>query len=224
MKLKKLKDMKKIFTYTMMAMMAMLSFTSCEEDDSYIADTLRNRDWQGYIGAYYQDRWRLSGSEYATVMRFESKDVFYTSGRGYEVDYDTRSPYQDYAYCTFKWFVVDGEITLIYDDAKWSPIYIVDYHLYSTHFYGYIYDGTNRRIQFDLENRGAFDGWGNYNTTGGYGDFINQNYYYARELTLDGEPIAKKPLVLDRTEEARLYSGEPDAVSIASGVFAEAMK
>lgn len=218
--------MKKIFTYMMMAMTVVTMFTSCQEEDGYLATTLRNRDWQGYIGAYYQDRWRLSGSEYETVMRFESKDEFYTSGRGYEVNFDTRSPYEDYAYCTFKWFIVDGEITLIYDDSKWDPIYIVDYHLYSTHFYGYIYDGTNRRIKFDLTADGTFDGWDTYRgySTGSYGDFWDQQYYYSRKaMSEDDFNMVEQPLVINRTEEARKNSGEPDAVSIASGKFAEAM-
>ena len=39
----------------------------------------------------------------------------------------------------------------------------------------------------------------------------------------DGQP-ASDVLILDRTEEARQYSGEADAVSIASGIFAEKMK
>lgn len=218
--------MKKIFTYTMMALTALVMFTSCEDDDGYIATTLRNRDWQGYIGAYYQNRWRLTGDEYATVMRFESKDEFYTSGRGYEVDYDTRSPYQDYAYCTFKWFIVDGEITLIYDDSKWNPIYIErNYYLTSSHFAGFINDGSGRTIRFDLENA-EFDGWDNYGRygTGGYGGFSNQQYYHAPKAK-PGEALteAKAPLVLDRTEQVRRESGVADAVSIASGKFAEAM-
>lgn len=225
--------MKKIYVYMQMlvvAMMAMTVFTSCEEDDQYLASTLRNRDWQGYIGAYYQDRWGISGSEYATVMRFSSKDEWYTSGRGVELDYNTRSPHSDYAYCTFKWFIVDGEITLIYDDSKWNPIYIIDYALSSTYFRGYIYDGSNRRIKFSLENSsyGDWDYYGGY-TSGSkhYGDFSNQNFYWSRQATsfddADGQP-ASDVLILDRTEEARQYSGEADAVSIASGIFAEKMK
>ena len=42
--------MKKIFTYTVMALTALVMFSSCEDDDGYLATTLRNRDWQGYIG------------------------------------------------------------------------------------------------------------------------------------------------------------------------------
>ena len=207
-----------------------LVFTSCEKTDSYIAEQLRNRDWQGYIDAYYQDRWGISGDEYATVMRFTSRDSWYTSGRGEELNY-SRYSRNDYAYCTFKWFIVDGEITLIYDDDKWNPIYILDYRLNDSRFYGYIWDGTNRRIQFDLENV-AYNDWGYYNrSAGGYGTFSNQHYYRSREAqapigdddTLLSTPQsdATEPLVIDRTEQVRQQSGEPEAVSIVSGIFAE---
>ncbi len=151
--------------------------SSCEDSDSYLADLLRNRDWQGYIGAYYQDRWGITGNEYQTVMRFTSSDAWATSGRGEELDYNTNPRYRNsYAYCTFKWFIVDGEITLIYDDSLWEPIYIVDYRLTSTRFSGYIYDGTNRHIEFALTNE-YYDDWGYYRRgNGGYGDFSNPRY------------------------------------------------
>ena len=52
--------MKKIYslllTLTLCAT-ATTTFTSCEEEDDYIAQKLREGDWQGYIGAYYSDRW-----------------------------------------------------------------------------------------------------------------------------------------------------------------------
>lgn len=216
--------MKKTYTYFMMLAMAVVAlpmFTSCEEDDQYLADQLRNKDWQGYIGTYYSDRWGLSGEDFNTVMHFTSKDSWYTSGRGEELDYRTGSRY-DYAYCTFKWFIVDGEITLIYDDDKWQPIYIVDYSLNASRFRGYIYDGTNRRIKFDLRNE-AYNDWNYYDQrSGGYGDFSNQNYYHSRTAPdFDDE---NRPLVIDRTEEARQFSGESDAVSIVSGIFAERLQ
>ena len=201
---------------------AITTLTSCEEDDDYIAQQLRNGDWQGYVGAYYSNRWNLSGSEYATVMHFSSRGEYYTSGRGEELNYNTRSPHRDYAYCTFKWFIVDGEITLIYDDSMWSPIYIVDYGLNSSHFWGYIYDGSNRRIQFDFENS-YYDDWGYYGHTGSYGDFYDQNYYWSR--TRGVEPLAAEGVTrINRTEEVRKATGIEDAVSVASGSFAEAMK
>ena len=217
--------MKKNSNYLLLAvtlLTALFTLTGCDDEDDYIAQKLRNADWQGYVGAYYSNRWNLSGSEYATVMHFTSRGEYYTSGRGEELDYDTRSPHNDYAYCTFKWFIVDGEITLIYDDDKWSPIYIVNYSLTSSRFWGYIRDNTNRTIKFDFENT-YYDDWGYYGHTGSYGDFYDQNYYWSRTRgvePLNAEGVAR----INRTEEVRQATGIDDAVSVASGSFAEAMK
>ena len=125
-----------MFNYTrilFVVMAAMAVFTSCtKNEDDYIASSLRSSDWQGKITEYYQNRWGVNGSEYSTVMGFESKDYHYTSGRGYELDYKTSSPKENYAFCTFKWFIVDGDITIIYDDDKWNPTYRVSKTLYYT--------------------------------------------------------------------------------------------
>ena len=98
--------MKTVFTYKKLmfvVMAAMAVFTSCtKNEDDYIASSLRSSDWQGKITEYYQNRWGINGSEYSTVMGFESKDYQYTSGRGYELDYKTSSPKENYAFCTFK--------------------------------------------------------------------------------------------------------------------------
>lgn len=213
--------MKKIFSSMMMlAMMlaAMTTLTSCEDEDDYIAQQLRNSDWLGYIDTYYSSRWNLSGNTYETVMHFESRGEYYTSGRGCEVDYDTRSPYNDYAYCTFSWCIVEGNVILIYDDSKWNTTWIRDYRLTSTNFYGYIDDGSNRRIRFDLESTSDYGDWGRYRTNGGYGDFQNQNWFHSRTRASEDLPF------IDRTEQARAESGEADAASVASGVFAKAIQ
>ena len=196
-------------------------FTCCEEEDDYIAQKLREGDWQGYIDTYYQSRWNLQGNTFETVMRFESKGEYYTSGRGYEVDYDVRSPFNDYAYCTFKWFIVDGEITFIYDDSRWNPIYISNYSLTSSNFRGYLNDGSGRRIKFDLQNTNSYDGWNRYDRTGSYGDFWDQQYFHSRTRSADDTLDAIS--FIDRTEQARQESGNPEARSYASGVFAKAM-
>jgi len=179
------------------AMMTMVTFAcSSNDDDGYIASTLRNSDWQGKITDYYQNRWGISGSEYSTVMRFDSEDAHYTSGRGYELDYKTSSPQENYAFCTFKWFIVDGDITLIYDDDKWNPIYIVDYQLGHSSFYGYIYSGTDRKIRFDLAKT-TFADWDYYRKRGSH--TFNTDY--------------KAPQLKNK-----------DGVSIANGIFAEILK
>ena len=88
--------MKTVYTYTKMmfvAMMTMVVFTGCSKDeDDYIASSLRSSDWQGKITEYYQNRWGINGAEYSTVMSFESRDAYYTSGKGYELDYMTSAP------------------------------------------------------------------------------------------------------------------------------------
>jgi len=210
--------MKKLLTSVTMLLLALspVVLTSCEEEDDYIAQQLRSSDWEGYIGTYYSNRWNISGNEYATVFHFESRGEYYTSGRGAELNYDMNSRYNDYAYCTFKWFIVDGEITLIYDDSKWNPIYIVDYYLSSTNFRGYIYDGSNSRIKFDLQST-SYSDWGTYNR-GSYGDFGNQNYYWSRQTRAaanDSIPF------IDRTPYLVAEDGEQPCC-VMSGKFAEA--
>lgn len=211
--------MRKIITLTKMmviALMAAMTFSSCEQDDSYDAETLVAGYWQGYLGVYYQNRWSVSGKSYATEMHFRHNGSYYTSGRGYEVDYDTRNPHVNYAYCTFKWFIVDGEITLIYDDDLWSPVYITDYSLSSSHFYGYIYDGSNRNIKFDFENVATSDWDGRGYEYGRYGDFDYD--YYSRRTRGSGEAVADSIPVQDRT--LLCNNQEEGARSILSGTFA----
>lgn len=210
---------------------AMTSLTSCEDEDDYIAQKLRDKDWQGYVGNYYQSRWGISGNQYNTVMRFWSKGSYYTSGKGEEIDYNTNSRYNDYAYCTFRWFIVDGDITLIYDDDIYSPLYITDYSLYNDRFRGYIHYVGSGRMQFDLYSNPEgsswnYSYWGDYKNTGGYGDFKNQNGYKARTAggDDDGEwravPDDEDVPFLDRTEIVRQQTGDSTAESHASGEFA----
>ncbi|MBQ7663315.1 MAG: hypothetical protein IKO17_06435 [Prevotella sp.] len=158
--------MKKIFTY-MMLLVTVVVMSSCESEDHYISERLTNRDWQGHLGTYYNDRWGLTGDDYWTVMRFVSRDDYATSGRGYEVDFKRGSWNNDYAYSTFRWFVEGGEITIIYDDDQWTPVYISDYHLSGMHFYGYIDDGTTREIRFDFADQ-YFDNWNYYENAGAW--------------------------------------------------------
>lgn len=189
--------MKKYFTYILFAAMAACSLTSCESEDQYEADLLTTGDWQGYLGTYYNDRWGLTGTTYETVMHFKSSGVGATSGRGYEADYDTRSPFRDYFYCGFQWSVVNGRITIIYDDSQWSPVYIYDYHLSSRSFYGYMDDGSRRDIRFDFENVN-FGYWSRY----------ENEYFYSRTRSAEAAEEA--------TDEVPY---ENNGKSICSGAF-----
>lgn len=197
--------MKKLFTYAfvmLMSLTAVTTLSSCEVDDQYEADLLISGDWQGYLGEFYRDRWGLSGNTYETVMHFEGRGAGSTSGLGYEVDYDTRSPYRDYAYCEFQWSIVAGKITLLYDDSAWTPVYIYDYRLNSRYFRGYMDDGSRRSIQFDFENV-VFNDWARYRNGGSW------DYRYARAAQGGG---AAAPSVVPYINNGK---------SIRSGVFAQ---
>jgi len=196
------------------ALAAITVFSGCEDDDHYVTTRLVGYDWQGYLGTYYYDRWHVSGEEYNTVMRFTSRDSYYTSGRGYELDININNRRQDYAFATFKWFIVDGELTLIYDDNLWAPVYITDYHISETSFRGRIYDGSNRNIQFDFTREDFVDAdwWydNSYYRSGRTSGYFNDGYYYAPRQ--EGVKIIDRSALLDQTDGP--------AYSIRSGVFA----
>ncbi len=212
--------MKKIYTYfwmVLMLSMATVTFTSCETEDQYEADVLMAGDWQGYLGTYYYDRWGLAGNTYETVIHFSGGGYGATSGRGYEVDYDTRSPFNDYAYCEFSWSVVNGVITLIYDDSMWAPVYISDYSLSSSYFTGYMDDGTHRDIRFRLKNV-RFGYWDTYRGYyDGYYDYYDYygGYYYSRTRAAESD---SSTVVTD--SNTVVNTGK----SIVSGSFAKGMK
>ena len=217
--------MKKIYTYiTMLVMsMSMFSLTSCDDEDDYIAQQLRSSDWEGIIETYYNNRWSgLPNAQYATVWHFESRGEYYTSGIGAELNYNVNSPRTNYAYSTFIWCIVEGDIVLIYDDAIWQPLYITRYSLYSDRFRGYIEHGSrNDRIEFDLRSTNYND-WGNYGNIrdrnhryGGDFGSGNQNWLLSREAPNDVPFIDRTPL-LSQPKDGH------QPCSVLSGDFARA--
>lgn len=150
--------MKKIYTYWMMALM-MATLTACEDYDAEEARTL-DGTWTGYVETYYRDRFHVSGSSYRTTMYFEQTGRY--RGVGYEVDYDRNNPYSGSYYSDFAWEVYNGQIRIDYADS-WDPVYIYDYSLSSNYFSGYMDDGSNRDIYFQLSYDQNFN-WNPYRT------------------------------------------------------------
>lgn len=155
--------MKKIYTYLLMAMMAlpmMTALTSCDRDsmDRDEARTLEGT-WTGYIETYYRDRWGKTGDSFRTSIYFERENPY--GGWGYEIDYDWRNRYVDY-YCEFRWEVSNGVIRIKYDDS-WGVVRIYDYSLNGNYFEGYMDDGTSREIYFRLSYDSRFD-WNSWRT------------------------------------------------------------
>lgn len=148
--------MKKMYTYLAMAMMAMMSLTSCTLDyeDRAEARTLEGT-WTGVIDHYYYDRWGLSGDSYSTAFYFERENAY--GGWGYEVDYDMRNP-ADYWYCEFSWEIVHGTICIQYYDRDYSEIRIYDYMLDDYRFSGDMDDGyADTRTHFSLTYNNHFN-------------------------------------------------------------------
>jgi len=160
--------------------MAALSMTGCQSEDQIESNVLVDGDWQGYLDVYYADRWGWTGTTFETVMHFYCNGYGATSGRGYEVDYDTRFPFRNYVYSNFSWSIVRGLITLMYDE-DWAPVYISQYTLAPDYFAGYMDDGTHRSIRFEFANVN-FPYWSRYQGYyyGDYDPYYEPNYdpYY----------------------------------------------
>ena len=121
--------------------------------------------WTGNLEACYQDRWGVTSTTFRTAMYFKQESMY--SGYGYEVDYDSDNRFARYYFSEFRWTVRDEVIYINYTDSRFGSTRIYDYKLNLATFRGYMDDGTNRDIYFDLSPSSNFD-WSPY---------IN-NYYY----------------------------------------------
>ena len=178
--------MKKMFTMLMMAMMALMTFTSCE--DEMIADTLEG-SWKGnmYISTYWDGR--TYDATY-TEITFLKDPFCFKNGSGYWVDYYSNAPW-DYVANHIDWTVSNGVIHVYFIEEDTS-IDIYDYRLNSNRFVGTLNDyGT--LVDFDLYNVShpynyyddyywGYDGW--------YDD-----YYWARTrgAAADSTTTVEKP-------------------------------
>jgi hypothetical protein len=192
--------MKKIYTYMMMVLMAlpMLTLTSCDRDaaDAY---TL-NGQWEGVISTYYVDRWGLTGEDYRTCIQFYQRDNY--GGTGFEVDYDVRDRWNTYYYSPIEWEVRNGiiRINYIYDNYY---VEISRYSLRSDRFFGYMYDGTCRDIEFSLYHVSNVY-WDKYRYNGGN---------WRRSAVAEGDSV-------NVADDDIIVNGE----SVARGAFARAIK
>lgn len=160
---------KKCINYLLTALFA-VSMTGCDKDavEAFILEGT----WTGHMEEIYQDRWGTgSYGSFRTTMRFIQRDMY--GGTGYEVDYDSYSPYSDYSYTSFTWEVRNGAIYINYANS-WTTVRIYDYTLNLYSFRGYMDFGSRTSIYFDLKPDSNFD-WDRY-------------YGYARETrSTDGK-------------------------------------
>lgn len=200
-----MKRLYSLITVMLIGIASLCTLTSCEDDAQEVAYTLEG-SWTGYLDTYVEDRWGVSGEEYRvtfTFIRNNSNQSDYdgsTSGRGIEIGYNVNDRYCDYYRSIFSWYVEDSygafnnkpTIVITYDDGCWNPIYIYDYRINGNRFNGYMDDGTNRDISFDLYYDGGFD----------YNDWRD---YSQRSVTRGGDSVN----VVDNGK------------SVRSGIFAD---
>lgn len=169
--------MKKRAIQFLLLTLTVLTLAGCDKDS--VKAFVLDGTWTGYLETYYQDRWGTTGKTFRTTMRFIQQGMY--DGYGYEVDYDTRSPYQDYYFTEFTWRVSDGSIYIRYADS-WNTVRIYDYTLNLASFRGYMDDGTSRDIYFDFSPTSNFD-WSpyeNWRTRSGAGEQFHASGVFAQ--------------------------------------------
>lgn len=174
-----------IFKTMLIALTGIITMSSCEDDAQEVAYTMEG-SWTGYIDTYFEDRWGWSGDEYRVTFTFIRNGNYdydsSTSGRGIETGYNVNDRYHDYYQSRFSWYVDNSysnrpTITIVYDDDQWNPIYIYDYRINNSRFSGYMDDGTNRSIKFDLyyDSDFNYNGWRSYSPTRSTGNNSIEN-------------------------------------------------
>lgn len=136
--------MKKILSLTALLMIALFSFTSCDED-MMVSSSLEGV-WRGEMYTYYEYSGRTQKVS-KTEISFD-RDIRgeYTSGTGYWTDYFYGG---DYYRSRIFWEVKNQHIFITFRSDH-TTIEIYDYKLNSNHFRGNFKDGVNTYTDFDL--------------------------------------------------------------------------
>ena len=123
---------------------------------------------------YMQSQWngRVYKSSYS-VLAFDKNPYEYASGSGYWIDYYSNAPW-DYYSSRISWRVVGPQEIQIYSQKEGRTYYIYDYQMNGSYFSGYIDDGENSPVYFELRKTSSPD-WGDYDWNGYDWD---DDYYY----------------------------------------------
>lgn len=151
--------MKKILSLLSVVIIALCTFTSCDED--LMISTSLKGTWEGYMDTYYKKY--KEKATYTEIAFF--KDAGEKWGDGYWIDHFSPRP-GDYYYSRIYWEVKKQDIYITFKDGNTSII-IHDYHLNDNHFTGWFYDSNNTKTTFDLKK--ARDTYDHYDYDYGYG-------------------------------------------------------
>jgi hypothetical protein len=161
--------MKKIYTYTKLMLLALIStvaFSSCD-DDTMLAWDL-DGVWEGTIsGDYYNNHYGYS--DYDTQIMFHQSGSWGSGGDGYEIDRNVRTG--RYSKVWFTWSVRNGRIYMDYEDGY--RIIIRDFETY--------WMGNRMRFRgyFDDYDTGETLAWFNLIKVESSSDYYD--YYYTKQ-------------------------------------------
>jgi len=129
--------MKKNVIALMMGAAMMIGFASCSDDQELSINM--SGEWNGNFGSYYTtlDRNDNERTYYAdeTYMRFIPDHTYATHGRGTQVDYYDRGPYES-MYYQFDWDVENERIYLTYPGYPEMDMVISYFEMDDRHFSG----------------------------------------------------------------------------------------
>lgn len=167
------------------ALLALVSFTSCTDDDD-VKGMVLSGEWRGDFDMYYDYEYSWGGDYetfYAdeTFLSFVPYNYSYNRGYGYQADfyYDRRSPYE-VVYHSFTWEVRYGTIYLDYRGEDEWDTYLRDYRMTNDRLSGYFEDTNNTFLLYKLADyydwTPYINAYGDYNRGYGYG-YGRPGYY-----------------------------------------------
>ena len=136
--------MKKIFSLLSVVIIALCTFTSCDED-VMVSHSLEGV-WKGDMHTYYENSGHTKEYTYTEISFDRDIKGEYTSGTGYWTDYYHGGDYSRYR---IFWEVEKSHIYVTFRSSH-TTIDIYDYKLNSNHFRGSFKDGTHTYTDFDL--------------------------------------------------------------------------
>ena len=174
-------------------MMAAFSFSSCEDIEDINQSMALSGQWRGDFGMYYNyvDGYgrRYTFDCYDTRITFTPAYSQALHGRGTQVDYDDRGPYE-YQYYKFSWSINNGILYLTYDYDHELDTRISNYRMTNDYFSGtFSSSGTS----FRLYKLADYYNWTPYVNIYGYGDRYDWDYDYLYDAPFsrsEGEQLA----------------------------------
>ena len=211
--LKKEKDMKKIYTYTLMAFVAFFAaiFVSCERDPDVDEAITLSGEWTGDLGMYYSDGFYDYDALYSDI-RFIPAYNYATYGTGEEVDYfDRRFCPIRYQSFYFEWEIRHGRIYLHFPYNPQLDVAIYDYYLTTSYFTGKL-DGDFDTTSFTLRKLYDYYDWNLYGSNYygyGYWDNYYDPYYYGKSrVNGSAGSVATDSVTTQVSKEAAAVSPE----------------